>query len=89
MVNRGRKSNRFECHGVILVAPLMVFKKVAKEPAVHFSIVVTGMFFLNYVADLEAVDRVVVSEERSTYSSSQLEEILSEDISDILKFQKN
>jgi len=67
----------------------MVFKKVAKEPVVHFSIVVTGMFFLNYVADLEAVDRVVVSEERSTYSTSQLEEILSEDISKILKFQKD
>lgn len=89
MVNRGSNSDRFECYGVIIVAPLIVLKKFAKEPAVHFSIVVTGMFFLNYVADLEAVDRVAVKEVQPTYLSYQSEEVLPEDITSQLTLQND
>ena len=86
MHNCGRKSDRFECHGVILVAPLVVFKKVAKEPVVHFSIVVIGILFLKYVADLKAVDSVTINEEKPKYFASQFDGTLSEDIFDIVKF---
>jgi len=82
----GNKSDRFECYGVIIVALLVVFKKVAKEPIVHFSIIVAGILFLNYVANLKAVDSVTANEEQPEYFTFQLEGILSEDIFDILKF---
>jgi len=68
------------------MTPFITLKKVAKAPVVHLSFVLTGMLFLNYVADLEAIDRKVVNEERSKIFKYQLEEILSKDVSDILKF---
>lgn len=68
------------------MTPFITLKKVAKAPVVHLSFVLTGMLFLNYVADLEVIDKEVTNEEQSKYFKYQLEEILSKDISDILKF---
>ena len=72
------KSDRFECYGVIIVSFFVVIKKVVNEPIVHFSIVVTGMLFLNYVADLEPASAEVDNKVVPTYLSFQLEDLHSE-----------
>ena len=76
------KSDRFECYGVIIVLLFVVFKKVVNEPIVHFSIVVTGMLFLNYVADLEPAGAEAEADNKvvPTYLSFQLENTHSENV---------